>query len=113
MSSPKPERPTATNVPSTLFTRLLNIRKVRKARPLKEEDVMTESNQVTEDKPNPFSERKPKPPKKSLLDYNVTSAKPEDVSLSEELNQSSSWTSSKSERTEPARVMLSTNDQPI
>ena len=87
MSFPKPERPTVTNVASTLFTRLHSIRRVRKARLLKEEDVTTESNQVTEDKPSPSSERKPKPPKKSLLDYNVTSARPEDVLLWEEPSQ--------------------------
>jgi len=74
---------------------------------------MTESNQVTEDKPNQSSERKPRPPRKSLLDYNVTSAKPEDVSSSEEPSPSSSWTSSKSESKEPARETLFTNDQPI
>ncbi len=71
---------------------------------------MTENNQVTEDKPNPSSERKPKPLKKSLLDYNVTSARPEDVSLSEEPRASFSWTSRKSESKEPEREMPCTSD---
>ena len=71
---------------------------------------MTENNQVTEDKPNPSSERKLKQLKKSLLDYNVTSARLEDVLLSEEPNQSFSWISKKSENKEPERVMLCIND---
>lgn len=71
---------------------------------------MTENNQVTEDKQNPSSERKPKQLKKSLLDYNVTCAKQEDVLLSEEPNLSFSWISKKSENKEPERVMPCIND---
>jgi hypothetical protein len=71
---------------------------------------MTGSNQVTVDKPNQFSERKPKQPRKSLLDYNATSARPEDVLLSAEPNPSYSWTSSKSERTESEKATLSSSD---
>lgn len=71
---------------------------------------MTENNQVTEDKQNPSSERKLKQLKKSLLDYNVTSARLEDVLLSEEPNLSFSWISKKSENKEPERVMLCIND---
>jgi|JI6StandDraft_1071083.scaffolds.fasta_scaffold450752_1 hypothetical protein len=71
---------------------------------------MTENNQVTEDKPNQSSERKLKPLKKSLLDYNVTCARQEDVLLSEEPNLLFSWISKKSENKEPEKVMLCIND---
>lgn len=71
---------------------------------------MTENNQVTEDKPNPSSERKLKQLKKSLLDYNVTCARQEDVLLSEEPSLSFSWISKKSENKEPERVMPCIND---
>jgi hypothetical protein len=57
---------------------LLSTRREKRAKPPREEDVMTESNQVMEDRPNPSSERKPKPPRKSHLDCNAPSAKPEE-----------------------------------
>jgi hypothetical protein len=47
------------------FTKLPNIKKVKKVKLLKVEDVMIENNLVTEDKQNPFSERKLKQLKKS------------------------------------------------
>jgi hypothetical protein len=81
LSSPRQEKPTATNALPTLSTRSPSIRKARKARLLREEDVTTENNLVTEDKPNPSSEKKPKPPRKSPSDCNATCAKQEDVSL--------------------------------
>lgn len=71
---------------------------------------MTENNQVTEDKLNQSSERKLKQLKKSLLDYNVTCARQEDVLLSEKPNLSFSWISKKSENKEPERVMPCIND---
>lgn len=71
---------------------------------------MIENNLVTEDKLNPSSERKQKPPKKSLLDCNVMSAKPEDVLSWEEPNLSCSWISRKSESKEPEKVMPCIND---
>lgn len=110
MSSPRQGKPTATNATCTPFTRLPNIRKVRKARPLKEEDVMTENNQVTEDKPNPSSERKPKQQRKSPSDCNATFARPEDVSSSAEPRVSSSWILNKSESKEPERETPFIND---
>jgi hypothetical protein len=58
---------------------LPNIKKVKKAKPLKVEDVTIENNQAMVDKPNPSSERKLKQQKKSPSDYNVTSVKPEDA----------------------------------
>jgi hypothetical protein len=72
---------------------------------------MTENNQVTEDKPNPFSERKLKPQRKSPSDCNATFAKPEDVLSSVEQSQSSLWISSKSESKELVRETLSINDR--
>lgn len=85
----KPERLIATNALFTPSTKSPNTKKEKKAKQLREEDVTTENSQVTEDKPNPSSERKPKPPKKSLLDYNVPSARQEDVSSSAEPRVSS------------------------
>jgi hypothetical protein len=72
---------------------------------------MIENNQVTEDKPNPFSERKLKLLKKSPSDYNATSARLEDASSSAELRVSFSWILSKSERTEQERETHFINDQ--
>ena len=45
---------------------------------------MIENNQVMVDKPNPSSERKQKQPRRSLLDFNVTNAKEEELLLSVE-----------------------------
>ncbi len=110
MSFPRQEKPTATNALPTLSTRLPSIRKARKARPLREEDVTTENNLVMEDKPNPSSEKKPKPPRKSPSDCNATCAKQEDVLWWAEPNQWSSWILNKSESKESERVTLSSND---
>lgn len=110
MSSQRPERLIATNATYIPSTKLPNIKKVKKVKPLKEEDVMTENNQDMEDKQNLFSERKLKQLKKSLLDYNVTSARQEDVLLSEEPNLLFSWISNKSENKEQERVMLFINE---
>jgi len=71
---------------------------------------MIESNQVTEDKQNLFSERRLRLLKRSPSDCNVPSAKPEDALSSEELKVSFSWTLNKSERTEQERETLFIND---
>ena len=110
MSSPRLEKPTATNAVSTPSTRSPNIRKEKNPRPLKEEDVTTENNQVTEDKPSQFSEKKPKQQRKSPSDCNATFARPEDVSLLAEPRVSFSWILNKSERTEPERETPFIND---
>lgn len=111
MSFLRLEKPTATNAACTQSTKLPNIRKVKKARPLKEEEDTTESNLVTEVKPSPSSERKLKQPRKSPSDCNATFARPEDVLSSAEPRVSFSWTLNKSESKELERVMPCTNDQ--
>lgn len=111
MSSPRLEKPIATNALCTLSTRLPNIRKVRKARPLKEEDVTTESNLVTEVKPSPFSERKLKQPRKSPSDCNALFARQEDVLSLAEQRAWFSWILNKSENKEWVRETPCTSDQ--
>ena len=111
MSFPRLEKPTAINAQSTPCTRSPNIRKEKNPRPLKEEDVTTENNLATEDKPNLFSEKKPKLQRKSPSDCNATSARPEDVSSSAEPRVSFSWILNKSERTEQERETHFINDQ--
>jgi hypothetical protein len=58
---------------------LPNTRRERKVRLLKEEDVTTESSLDMEDRPSLSSERKQKPPRKSLSDCSAPSAKPEEL----------------------------------
>jgi len=111
LSSLKPEKPIVANVLSTQCTKSPNTKRVKKARPLKAEDVMIENNQVMEDKQNQFSERKLKQLKKSPSDCNAPSVKPEDALWLEEPKVSFSWTLNKSERTEQVKEMLFINDQ--
>ena len=77
-SSQRSEKPTVLNARLTPFTRLPNTKRVKRASKLREEDVMTENNLDTEVKPNPSSERKPKPPRRSPLDCNAKSASAEE-----------------------------------
>jgi len=58
---------------------LPSTRRARKARLLKEEDVTTESSLDMEDRQSLSSERKLKPPRKSLSDCSALSAKPEEL----------------------------------
>jgi hypothetical protein len=75
LSFPRQERHIAQESAAlTLCTKSPNIKRVKKARPLKVEDVTTANNQVMVVKPSPSSERKPKPLKRSLSDYNATNA---------------------------------------
>lgn len=110
MSFLKPERPTATNALNIPSIRSPNIKKEKKVKLPKEEDVMTENNQDMEDKPNPSSERKLKPPRKSPSDCNAPSAKLKDASSSVELNLLFSWRSKKSERKRPVKQTLCSDD---
>ena len=106
------EKLIAKNAISILSIKLPNIRKVKKAKLPKVEDVTIENNLVTVDKPNPSSEKKLKPQRKSLSDYNVMSVKEEDVLSSEEPKVSFSWISNKLENKEQVKGMLFINDQP-
>ena len=112
MLSQRAERPTARPAAATPTpcTRSPNIKKVRKARPLRVEDVTIENNQATVDKPSPSSERKPKPPRKSLSGSSVTNAKGEESLFQVEPRVSSSWISKKSKRKTPAEETPCTND---
>jgi len=58
---------------------LPSTRRARKARLLKEEDVTTESSLDMEDRQSLSSERKLKPPRKSLSDCSAESAKLEEL----------------------------------
>lgn len=111
MSFLRLERPIAINATCTPSTRLPNTRREKKARPLKEEDVMTENNLVMEVKPNLFSEKKLKQPRKSPSDCNATLARQEDVLLSAEQRVLFLWISKKSESKELVREMLFINDR--
>ena len=71
---------------------------------------MIVNNQVTEDKPNQFSERKLKQLKKSHSDYNVMSVKEEDVLLQVELKVLFLWILNKLENKEQEKEMLFIND---
>ena len=91
-------------------TRSPNIKKVKKVELPREEDVMIENNQGMEDRPNPSSERKLKPPRRLPSDSSVTHVKEEESSLSVEPRVLSSWISRKSERKTPEKPIKPTHD---
>ena len=111
---PKAERHTVReSVQPTPSTKSLNIKRVKKAKPLREEEGTTENNQAMEDKPNPSSETNQKLPRRSPSDCNVTNAKEEESSWSAEPNLSFSWISRKSKRKTPEEETPCTNDLPV
>jgi hypothetical protein len=71
---------------------------------------MTENNQVTEDKQNLSSERRPRLLRKSPSDSSATFAKEEELSLSEELKVSCLWILNKSKRRNQVKEMPCIND---
>ena len=72
---------------------------------------MTANSQDMEDRPNPSSERKPKPPRKSPSDCSATHARPEDALSSAELNLWSFSISKKSERKRQEEEINSSDDR--
>ena len=73
----RPERPTVrvSNAESTLNTELPNTRLVRLRCTPKVREDMTGSNPVTVVKPSQFSTRKPRPPRRSSWDWNVSAVR--------------------------------------
>merc|ERR1712066_678295 len=80
---------TARNARSTSNRRLLNTRKARTPNRHREPVAIDPSNQVSEVRPSPSSERRPSRPRRSPSDLNAPSARLEDVNYSADARLSS------------------------
>lgn len=69
---------TARSARSTALIRCLSTRRVRTLLSDKEREDMMLSRQVSVVRPSPSSERRPRPPRRSLSSLNAPSARPED-----------------------------------
>merc|ERR1711964_871251 len=95
------------NVKNIKLGRCLNIKNPKNLHLPKEEDVTIKNNPVSVDKPNQFSERKLKQPRKLPLNSSAKNVKWLDANQSKELKPSYLWTSHKSKnKNKPKKNIL-------
>ena len=81
-TSPSKSELSAKSARSTPFTRSRSTRRVKLLLADRVKDVMPPSSRVSVVRPSPSSERRPRPPRRSLSSLNAPSARPADSTLS-------------------------------